>query len=349
MALNVDVDSVAHPHLLTEGAPEGMVVDAPPDREVDDLRGDGDPRVAVERAATVAAPGERLRARPPIRVLGMPGDKHGVAAWEPQALHPAALPPHSLRTPTVSVVVPTLNEARNLPFVLPRIPKTVAEVILVDGRSTDSTVDVAQQLLPDVRVVMETRPGKGAALRAGFLAARGDIIVMLDADGSADPREIPHFVDALVSGADLAKGSRFIPGGGSADITPLRTLGNTAFTILVKILFGGRYTDLCYGYNAFWRSIGPMLDLDVPGFEIETMMNITALRHRLQVTEVPSFEARRIHGASNLRTFRDGWRVLRTIVRERVMPTPVKPMRELVPVMEVITAERSTSSSSTTP
>jgi hypothetical protein len=226
--------------------------------------------------------------------------------------------------PRVSVIIPTLNEARNLPHVLPAIPADIHEVILVDGRSTDDTVEVARRLLPTVRILEEPKPGKGAALRAGFLAATGDIIVMLDADGSADPAEIPRFVQALVDGADLAKGSRFLPGGGSADITRIRALGNRGFTLLVRMLFGGRYTDLCYGYNAFWRSVGPLLELDVPGFEIETLLNITALRHGLKVTEVASYESARIHGLSNLRAFPDGFRVLRTILRERLTATPAR-------------------------
>jgi hypothetical protein len=218
----------------------------------------------------------------------------------------------------VSVVIPTLNEARNLPHVLPHIPADIHEVILVDGGSVDETVEVARSLLPSIRVVIEPRRGKGAALCAGFRAAEGDIIVMLDADGSTDPTEIPRFVDALLGGADFAKGSRFLPDGGSTDISRLRALGNRGFVSLVRLLFGGRYTDLCYGYNAFWASVLPVLALDGSGFEIETMMNVRALREGLRISEVPSFERSRIYGVSNLRTFRDGWRVLRTIFRERL-------------------------------
>jgi hypothetical protein len=226
------------------------------------------------------------------------------------------------RTVRVSVVMPAINEAKNLPHVLPHIPSDVHEVILVDGRSVDGTIDVARALLPDIRVVTETRPGKGAALCAGFRAATGDIIVTLDADGSTDPREIPRFVDALIAGADFAKGSRFLANGGSTDISRLRAFGNLGFVVLVRALFGGRYTDLCYGYNAFWASVLPTLALDGAGFEIETMMNVRALREGLRITEVPSFEQSRIHGVSNLRTFRDGWRVLRTILGERLPARP---------------------------
>jgi Glycosyl transferase family 2 len=226
-------------------------------------------------------------------------------------------PPQVRAQARVSVIIPTLNEARNLPIVLPHIPRDVHEVILVDGLSVDDTIEVARSLLPSIRVVIEPQRGKGAALCAGFRAAEGEIIVMLDADGSTDPTEIPRFVDALLGGADFAKGSRFLADGGSTDISRLRAIGNWGFLSLVRILFGGQYTDLCYGYNAFWASVLPVLALDGTGFEIETMMNVRALREGLRVAEVPSFERSRVFGASNLRTFRDGWRVLRTIVRER--------------------------------
>ncbi len=218
--------------------------------------------------------------------------------------------------PTVSVIVPAKNEAKNLEHVLPRIPSWVDEVILVDGHSTDSTIAVARHLMPSIKVINQRGKGKGDALRAGFAAATRDIIVMLDADGSTDPAEIPLFVDALIAGADFVKGSRFTTGGGTSDMSHLRRLGNWGFTTLVKVLFGGNYTDLCYGYNAFWRRTLPQLALDGDGFEIETIMNVRALRAGLQVVEVPSFEAERIHGESNLRTFPDGWRVLKAIGRE---------------------------------
>jgi len=220
--------------------------------------------------------------------------------------------------PTVTVVVPALNEAENLEHVLPRIPAWVHEVILVDDHCTDDTVSVARQLMPSIRVVENTRPGgKGNALRAGFEAATGDMIVTLDADGSEDPAEIPLFVGALLSGADFAKGSRFVYGGGTRDMPALRRLGNKAFVLIVRALFGARYSDLCYGYNAFWKHALPKLDLDADGFEIETMLNIRAHKAGLVVKEVPSFEAERVHGIGRLVTFPDGCRVLKTIWRER--------------------------------
>jgi glycosyltransferase involved in cell wall biosynthesis len=220
--------------------------------------------------------------------------------------------------PQVSVIIPTLNEARNLPLVLAELPGVVHEVIVVDGHSTDGTPDVARSCRNDVRVVMQTGKGKGDALRCGFEAATGDILVMLDADGSADPEEIPRFLEALLDGADFAKGTRFLEDGGSSDLTPLRRAGNRVLIGAVNTLFGTSYSDLCYGYNAFWRHCLESMQVDCSGFEVETLINIRVVRAGLSVREVPSFERERIHGQSNLRTFRDGARVLRTIVRERM-------------------------------
>jgi glycosyltransferase involved in cell wall biosynthesis len=226
----------------------------------------------------------------------------------------------------VSVVVPALNEADNLGHVLPRMPSWVHEVILVDDHSTDDTVEVARRLMPSIRVVANKRTGgKGNALRAGFEVATGDFIVQIDADGSEAPEEIPAFVGALLAGADHAKGSRFIPGGGTSDMTFLRRAGNRVFVLLVRVLFGVRFTDLCYGYNAFRADALSRLDLDADGFEIEAMLNLRAHKAGLRIREVPSFEAERVHGVGRLVTFPDGWRVLKTIIGERWPRTSPRP------------------------
>jgi glycosyltransferase involved in cell wall biosynthesis len=226
-----------------------------------------------------------------------------------------------LSLPKISVIIPTLNEALNLPHVLPKIPSWVYEVIIVDGRSTDSTVDVARRLRDDVRVILEHQCGKGIALRAGFRAARGDIIVMLDADGSMNPQEIILLVAALLAGADFAKGSRFVEGGGSSDLTVVRTFGNWALTAAVRLLYGCRFSDLCYGYIAFWRRLLPKLECTAIGFEVESFLCVRALHSGIKIIEVPSFESSRLYGASNLRALVDGWRVLRTICVERFVRT----------------------------
>jgi glycosyltransferase involved in cell wall biosynthesis len=238
--------------------------------------------------------------------------------------------------PRVSVVIPTLNEARNLPHVFGALPSGIHEIIVVDGHSVDGTLAVVQDLRPDARIVMQTRSGKGNALACGCAEATGDIIAMIDADGSTDAGEILRFVSALLDGADFAKGTRFARGGGSEDITRLRSLGNHMLTGMVNLLYGTRYTDLCYGFNAFWRKHLPVLGFDATalspagksgcpwgdGFEIETLINIRTAAAGLAITEVPSFEHSRIHGVSNLSALSDGIRVLRTILHERFTIPP---------------------------
>lgn len=220
------------------------------------------------------------------------------------------------RRTKVSVVVPAMNEEKNIGHVLEQLPEGLHEVILVDGNSKDKTIEAARAVRPDIRVTSQTGRGKGDAFRTGFAAVTGNLVVMLDADGSADPAEIPRFVAALEAGADFAKGSRFLPGGGSTDITPMRKLGNGLLSGTANMLHGTHFTDLCYGYNAFWTRCLPWISLDVPGFEVETLINLRIAGAGMKITEVPSYEKDRLHGESNLKTFRDGFRVLGTIFKE---------------------------------
>lgn len=232
----------------------------------------------------------------------------------------------------VSVIIPVLNEAENLPHILPLLKEYADEIVIIDGHSQDDTVAVARKLLPKSVIIQQEGRGKGDALRCGFARATGDILVMFDADGSADPAEIPAFVDALVKGADFAKGSRFLAGGGSADFTRLRQLGNFGLTWMVNILFRSRYTDLCYGYNAFWSTCLPHLANECDGFEIETALHLQAMKSGLHIVEIPSYEHSRLHGESKLNAFRDGWRIAKRIMNEWLTSRqPARPRRQPMP------------------
>jgi glycosyltransferase involved in cell wall biosynthesis len=238
-------------------------------------------------------------------------------------------PTRNTEDPLISIVVPALNEALNLSVVLPKLPQ-VHEVILVDGGSVDGTVMAARRAMPDIVTVLQRRKGKGNALAAGFARVTGDIVVMFDADGSADPAEITRYVEALKAGADFAKGSRFTAGGGSADITTIRRFGNRFLNGVFNLGFRTRYSDLCYGYNSFWADLMPLLDLPdhsspAPangnmlwgdGFEIETVIACRFAAADVAITEVPSVEKLRMFGESNLRAFSDGTRVLKTLITE---------------------------------
>ncbi|MFH8992082.1 glycosyltransferase family 2 protein [Streptomyces sp. NPDC017940] len=263
----------------------------------------------IEPAAGTAARCEKVALPGEPAIAGLPAIP-SQQEYRPVSSHLAIAPP-------VSVVIPAMNEAENLPYVFKTLPAWVHEVVLVDGNSTDDTVAVARELWPDVKVVRQLGKGKGDALITGFEACTGDIIVMVDADGSADGHEIVSYVSALVSGADFAKGSRFANGGGTDDMTFIRKLGNHVLCSVVNAKFGARYTDLCYGYNAFWRHCLDKIELDCTGFEVETLMNIRVVKAGLKVQEIPSHEYLRIHGVSNLSAVRDGLRVLKVILTER--------------------------------
>lgn len=224
------------------------------------------------------------------------------------------------RETTISVVIPTKNEAQNISWVLDRIPAWIGEVVLVDGQSTDGTIEAARRVRPDIIVVEQHSRGKGLALQAGFAAATGDIIVMLDADGSMHPGEIDRYVALIASGFDFVKGSRFMAGASSSDITWLRRLGHNFLLYLANTVYGTRFTDLCYGYCAFRREVLGQLALTASGFEIESQLVARACIAELRITEVPSLESPRRYGQSNLRTFRDGQRVLWTLLKEAYGP-----------------------------
>jgi glycosyltransferase involved in cell wall biosynthesis len=240
----------------------------------------------------------------------------------------ASQAPHGVRHPsgerehetTISVVIPTKDEAQNIPWVLERIPAWIDEVVLVDGQSSDGTIEAAKRVRPDIVVVEQRSRGKGLALQAGFAAATGDIIVMLDADGSMHPAEIDRYVALLASGFDFVKGSRFMAGASSVDITWLRRVGNNFLRYLTNAIYGTRFTDLCYGYCAFRREFLDRLALTAAGFEIESQLIARACINQLRITEVPSLELSRRYGQSNLRTFRDGRRVLWTLLKEAYRP-----------------------------
>lgn len=221
--------------------------------------------------------------------------------------------------PGVSVIIPVLNEEENLRELLPEIREIMDgmgeeyEIIVVDGGSSDRSMEVARE---HGATVLSENVGKGNALITGFGKARGDIIVMMDADLSHRPKELLLMVDAIRIGYDAAFGSRFMVGGGTEDMEWYRKLGNRVFAAMVNIIFGSRYTDLCYGYKSFSRHALERLELGEKGFGIETEMAIEAARKGLRVIEIPSFEKKRWKGKGKLSTFRDGFKILATIIRK---------------------------------
>jgi len=220
---------------------------------------------------------------------------------------------HVSKHPHVSLVIPTLNEEKNLAIVLKSIPKTVDEIIVVDGHSTDRTVAIAKRFGANV---IYDDVGKGSALIKGIKAAKGDVVITMDADCSHSASELGLLIEGVRSGFDICMGSRFIQGGGTADMPWYRKMANKAFVFMVNFFWGTNYSDLCYGYRSFRKSALSKLDLRTDGFGIETEIAIKAAKKKLRVLEIPSFEKARLHGKGKLRTFTDGFKILNTIIKE---------------------------------
>jgi len=248
------------------------------------------------------------------------------------------LGPVPVETPErrITVMIPAKNEEGNIAWVLRHMPASVDEVILVDGQSSDRTVEIAQAVRPDIVVLSEPPRGKGAAMRAGFAAATGDYVVVMDADGSMDPADVDAYVAALEGGADLVKGSRYMNGGGSTDLTVIRSLGNRFLLVVANVLYRQRFSELCYGFLALRTSRIPELRLQATGFEIEAEIVCRSVREGLRVAEIPSQESPRISGESNLHAVRDGLRILRTVLRA-ALPLPTrKPATNPAPTMHLL-------------
>lgn len=216
----------------------------------------------------------------------------------------------------ISLVIPTLNECPNIKHVFSNIPEFIDEIVVVDGNSVDGTRDEINKYRNDAKIIIENRHGKGQALKTGFANASGDIIVIMDADGSHDMKEMPMLLEPVLDGYDASHGSRMLPGGGSDDITPFRSLGNKIFVSLVNYMYGSQYTDLCYGYRAFKKEAIEKMNCKRNGFDIETEQSVRIAKAGIKVKEIPSFESNRMHGNSNLNALKDGWKILDVIVKE---------------------------------
>jgi glycosyltransferase involved in cell wall biosynthesis len=220
--------------------------------------------------------------------------------------------------PLLSVVMPCLNEEEAIGACIDKIQHTFAaaglrgEIVVSDNGSTDRSVAIAEE--KGARVVHQPLRGYGNAYLKGFESARGDYLVMGDADDTYDFTMIPQFLDALRTGGnEFVTGSRYL-GGGDRHITALhRWFGNPALTGILNTLFGTRYTDVYCGFRAFSREAYERIRPVSPGMEFNLELAINAGLARLRTAEIPIVLAPR-KGESKLRTFRDGWRSLRMML-----------------------------------
>jgi exopolysaccharide biosynthesis polyprenyl glycosylphosphotransferase len=214
--------------------------------------------------------------------------------------------------PAISVVVPVLHAAVDPTRVLEGLPEDLHEILLVDAAPTTAVADRALALRPDLTVVRANLLESAEALAGGLHSARGDIVVVLAADGSADPGQIPAFVQALQEGADYVKGSRFLPGAAGAHLGAQGRAANRILSGLVNALYGTSYTDVSNGSVAFWSYCLPRLDLDGGATDVQTLLNLRAARAGLRVTEVACPRAEAADSSAP-----DSARIVGTLVRER--------------------------------
>lgn len=221
-------------------------------------------------------------------------------------------------TPLVSVVMPCLNEEAAIGACIEKIQRTfdaadiAGEIVVCDNGSTDASVEIAEGM--GVRVVHQPRRGYGNAYLEGFAAARGQYLIMGDADDTYDFSLVPQFLDALTHrGYDFVTGSRYLAGG-DKHVTGLhRFVGNPALTAILNFLFRTRYTDVYCGFRGFSRAAYDRIRPVSPGMEFNLELAINAGLAGLKTTEIP-IELGPRKGESKLRTFRDGWRSLRMML-----------------------------------
>jgi glycosyltransferase involved in cell wall biosynthesis len=222
----------------------------------------------------------------------------------------------------VSVIIPAKNEEETLPLVLRDLYQTIRqlngysiEVICVDDHSTDRTAEIARGY--GARIVQNTgKSGKGMALRAGFQAASGEILVMMDADYSHRTEDLPVFLQALKDGVGLVIGSRVV--GGSEEYTHIRALGNVFLSTTLGLCTGRYLSDALNGYKVFRRHIFADFAYTSRNFEIEIEIIANTLRKGYRVVEVSSHERSRAGGKMKSRVVRHGTQFLLRIFWERL-------------------------------
>lgn len=230
-----------------------------------------------------------------------------------------------------TLFLPTLNEIDGVKATMPRINKEwIDEVLVVDGGSTDGTIEYMEQW--GARVVRQKSKGLTSAEWEAFEAATGDVIILFTPDGNSIPELIPDLVSKFKEGYDMVIVSRYLGGASSEDDDFVTGFGNWMFTKIVNVLFGGHYTDVLVGFRAFKKEIIAFTLDEKTRPVLEIQMPIRCLKHKLKVCDIPGSEPKRIGGVRKMRPFYNGsclvWTILKELFSGRSRPsasvTPVE-------------------------
>lgn len=215
-----------------------------------------------------------------------------------------------------SVIVITLNEVESIASVLQDIPQTeVQEIVVIDGHSTDGTPDLVRGL--GYQVITQDGKGYGNAFLTGIKHAKGDVLILMDGDGSQNPKDIPLLLEKIAEGYDVVLGSRYLPTSGSEDDTAIRHFGNKFFTWLTNFLHNMKISDSLFLFTAIRKEVFQKIELQSQSFEFCVEVPIRAHKAGFKFSEVPSFERKRFYGKSRVNVFYHGLRIFWLIIKTK--------------------------------
>lgn len=218
----------------------------------------------------------------------------------------------------VSVLIPTKNEEGCIGRVLKEIPRDIVnEVVIIDGQSTDGTREEAKKFLKkNDKLIRQKKIGFGDAFLEGIKLVRGEIIIMMDADGSHNPQDIKQIMNKIKDGFQFVLASRYAKGGKSYDDSLFRLIGNKLFTWMTNFVHGTNITDSLYLFTAISKKNFNELNLKSTGFEFCTEIIVKAHKKGLKFAEIPVIERKRYAGKSKVHAFSHGLKILRMILHK---------------------------------